>query len=156
MSLMKSMKIYKHHYDYKMFDTNIPQYVEYIVNLNRNKMEQVNHIINSFIQFAYSFDDRKITYQMFYNFLQDEGYSMHDIKDSYQQLKDIMLEHNNMYNSPSRLQHEIDKKVLESRINDKKSFDSMTRLVDTFGATTIETGDKKYVLSNVEKIRRKK
>lgn len=153
---MKNTKIYKAHYDYKSFDTNIPEYVEYIVNINRQKMQDVKSVISDFISFSYSLNDHKITYQMFYNYLTDEGYSMRDIKEYYNQLNDILKEHNRLIDSPSHVEHEIDKKLMEGRIKDKKSLENMTKLVDTFGSTVIETNDKRYVLTNALRKKGKK
>lgn len=146
---MRNTKIYKHHYDYHEFDTNIPEYVEYIVNVNRVKLEQCSNVVNDFISFSYSLNDHKITWQMFYNYLYDAGYSLKDIKDYYSQLKDILIEHNREFDSPQHVQHLIDKRVMEGRIKDKNSIDNAMKLVDTFGATTIENDDgNKYVLTN--------
>lgn len=154
---MKNTKIYKAHYDYHSFDTNIPDYVEYVVNIQRTRKEQVTNIIKDFLSFAYSFDDKKITWQLFYNYLYDEGYSLSDIKDYYHQLKDILIEHNNEIQSPSHVQHEIDKGLMEGRMKDKKSIENMTKLVDTFGATTLENDNgKTYVLTNAVGKRGKK
>lgn len=146
---MKNTKIYKHHYDYHDFDTNIPDYVEYIVSVNRAKMEQCSNVVNDFISFSYSLNDHKITWQMFYNYLYDEGYSLSEIKQYYNQLKDILMEHNNELNSSQHVQHEIDKRVMEERVKDRQSMNNAIALVDTFGATTIENDNgNKYVLTN--------
>ena len=146
---MKNTKIYKHHYDYHAFDTNISDYVEYIVNIQRAKLEQCSNVVNDFISFSYSMNDHKITLQMFYNYLYDEGYSLSEIKEYYNQLKDILIEHNNELNSPQHVQHVIDKKVMEERVKDRRSMDNAMKLVDTFGATNIENDNgSKYVLTN--------
>ena len=92
---------------------------------------------------------------MFYNYLYDEGYTLNEIKEYYNQLKDILIEHNNELNSPQHVQHSIDKKVMESRVKDRKSMDNCMKLVDTFGATTIENDNKKYVLTNAKVKERK-
>ena len=146
----------KHHYDYHSFDTNIFEYVEYIMNVNRNRISNNIHIITKFLEFANDYDDRKISYQVMYKYLFDVGYTMHDIKDSYQQLKDILNEHNIEILSPGKTQHIIDKKLMEQNINDHRSLASAEKLVDVFGATTIENDEgKKYVLTNARVKERK-
>lgn len=152
---MKRMKIYKHHYDYKLFDTNIQDYVEYIVRINRSKIENAKNIVSDFLSFCYSLNDQKINYKMMYDLLYDNEYSLSDIKQYYNQLNDILKEHNRLMDNENYVQHYIDKKLLERNIKDKKSFDNMIKLVDMFGATTIENDNKKYVLTNAQVKERK-
>ena len=92
---------------------------------------------------------------MMYDFLYDNEYSLSDIKQYYNQLNDILKEHNRLMDNENYVQHYIDKKLLERNIKDKKSFDNMIRLVDMFGATTIENDNKKYVLTNAQVKERK-
>lgn len=146
---MKNTKIYKAHYDYHNFDTNISEYVEYIVNIQRQRKEQISNIVNDLLAYSNSIDDMKISYQMFYGYLYDEGYTLSEIKEYYNLLKDILMEHNRNMDNPAHVQHEIDKRVMEGRVKDKKSWENAEKIVDEFGATVIENDNgKKYVLTN--------
>lgn len=149
---MKRTKIYKHHYDYHKFDTNIPEYVDYIVNVSRKKMETISNIIVDFINYADSVKDMKISYPMMYKYLYDNGYNIYDIKNYYNMIRDLLYEHNKYFDSNEYVQHQIETKTIHNMIQDKKSWLNAEKMADTFGTVIIENDNKdKYVLYKAER-----
>lgn len=140
----------KHHYDYHDFDTNISEYVEFLVEKNRDKLEQAEmNIVYDFINVLSQYD-KPMSYPLFYETLYSLGYSISDIKPFYQMLKDILLDHNAKCVCQQDINETAERKLVEWKINDRRAFESAIKSVDTFGYVTVEHNGKKYVLTNAQ------
>ena len=140
----------KHHYDYKLFDTNIPDYLEYIINMYKTKLYvKQSDIITNFIQSIISIDTM-ISYVQFYKILYGLDYTLSEIKQYYQQLKDLLIEHNNeIALKIESQQDDMARKRFQKMVNEKMLSDHTCKLVDEFGTVVIENDNgKKYVLTN--------
>lgn len=146
---MKRTKIFKRHYDYREFDTNIPEYVAFVVQTMRSRSDQCCNIVNDYIGYLEMISCR-CSYQMMYNSLYQMGYNLSEIKQYYNQLNDILKEHNN---DTKVIQYEnnlIDRKLANKLADSKNALDKAMHIVDEFGICTIENDDKKYVLTNAQ------
>lgn len=144
---MKRTKIFKKHYNYIEFDTNILDYVAFVVASRRAQKEQCCNIVDDFIGYITTLS-RKCSYQMMYNALYSSGYSLADIKQYYNQLNDILKEHNADTKVIQYENNMIDRKLVNKLAESKNALDKSMQLVDEFGACTIENDGKKYVLTN--------
>lgn len=152
---MKRTKIFKHHYDYRTFDTNIPEYVAFVVEVMRSRSQQCCNIINDFIEYVNTLDC-KCTYPMMYNALYSMEYALSDIKQYYNQLNDLLKEHNADSKVIAYEQNESDKRIAKKFAESKNALDKAMALVDEFGVCVIENDDKKYALTNARVKEKKK
>lgn len=144
----------KAHYEYQLFDTNIMDYVEWLVQSRREKIEQGNkNIVHDFIKILDGYD-KKISYQQFYQIFQGLEYGINDIKQYYQILKDIMISHNAEQYIQEKIDGIVDRKFIEAKVKDKNMIENLEKTVDSFGCVTIDDNGKKYVLTNAQ-IKRK-
>lgn len=144
----------KTHYEYQSFDTNIMDYVEWLVNAKRTKLEQGNkNIVHDFIEIVDGYD-KKISYQQFYQIFQGLEYGINDVKQYYQMLKDIMMSHNAEQYVMENTDNIVDRKFIEAKAKDKNMMENLEKTVDSFGCVTIDDNGKKYVLTNAQ-IKRK-
>lgn len=151
---MKHTKIYKHHYNYQEFDTNITEYVSMIVEINRLQKEQVS-IISTYRSYLNNLECTTTLDNMYDVLLQE--YSESDIKSSYYQLRDLLRDHNAKFRTEQFVSHQIDKKLIEGRIADKHSLETMVHMVDEFGVCRFENDGKQYCITNARvKIRKEK
>ena len=140
----------KHHYDYRLFDTNIADYLDYVIHMYRSKqLENQTDIITKFISDITSIDT-VISYVQFYQILYSLDYTLSEIKQYYNQLKDLLIEHNNEVSKKMEsMKDEEDRKRFQRYVNDKLITDHSCKLVDEFGTVIIENDNgKKYVLTN--------
>lgn len=144
---MKRTKIFKHHYDYLEFDTNIKEYVSMIIEIHRIQKEQ-NSIITEYRLYLQNLDSPTDLNNMYEILL--ENYSEWDIKNNYYQLRDLLQDHNRRFKESAYVLHQIDKKLLDERIKDKNGIDTVCKLVDEFGACKFENDGKQYTLTNAQ------
>lgn len=87
---------------------------------------------------------------MMYNSLYQMGYNLSEIKQYYNQLNDILKEHNNDTKVIQYENNMIDRKLANKLADSKNALDKAMHIVDEFGACTIENDDRKYVLTNAQ------